>query len=160
MNRSSLKLTNSSKKYAGFTIIEVLIVLAIAGLIMVVVFLAVPGLQRSQRNTQQRTEANNLLAAAQEIQGNKGGVALVSGDAANVKSAANTKNITTVTIAGWVTGTNSDPAVLTTAAILTGAKCAAADSGTTAQGVNSRQMAIVFDVETSGGGTQVQCVNS
>jgi prepilin-type N-terminal cleavage/methylation domain-containing protein len=39
------------KKYKtghdGFTIIEVLIVLAIAGLIMVVVFLAVPNLEKS-----------------------------------------------------------------------------------------------------------------
>jgi prepilin-type N-terminal cleavage/methylation domain-containing protein len=35
-----------SKKEKGFTIIEVMIVLAIAGLIMLVVFLAVPALQR------------------------------------------------------------------------------------------------------------------
>jgi len=39
------------KGQAGFTIIEVMIVLAIAGLIMVVVLVAVPQLQRSQRNS-------------------------------------------------------------------------------------------------------------
>jgi prepilin-type N-terminal cleavage/methylation domain-containing protein len=38
------------KRPRGFTIIEVMIVLAIAGLIMVVVLIAVPQLQRSQRN--------------------------------------------------------------------------------------------------------------
>jgi prepilin-type N-terminal cleavage/methylation domain-containing protein len=37
---------NILKNKEGFTIIEVLIVLAIAGLIMLVVLLAVPGLQR------------------------------------------------------------------------------------------------------------------
>ena len=38
----------------GFTIIEVMIVLAIAGLIILIVFLAVPALQRNGRNTQQK----------------------------------------------------------------------------------------------------------
>jgi prepilin-type N-terminal cleavage/methylation domain-containing protein len=35
----------------GFTIIEVMIVLAIAGLILLIVFLAVPALEREARNT-------------------------------------------------------------------------------------------------------------
>ncbi|MDQ3065292.1 MAG: prepilin-type N-terminal cleavage/methylation domain-containing protein, partial [bacterium] len=38
------RIKNNNK---GFTIIEVLIVLAIAGLIMLIVFLAVPALQRN-----------------------------------------------------------------------------------------------------------------
>ena len=44
----------------GFTIIEVLIVLAIAGLIMVVVFLAVPALQRNSRNNSRKADARYL----------------------------------------------------------------------------------------------------
>ena len=44
------------KRAEGFTIIEVLIVLAIAGLILLVVFLAVPALQRNARNTQRNAE--------------------------------------------------------------------------------------------------------
>jgi prepilin-type N-terminal cleavage/methylation domain-containing protein len=153
-----------SNKEQGFTIIEVLIVLAIAGLIMVVVFLAVPGLQRSQRNSQQRTEANNLLAAAGEVSGNKGGSALsasvsttAGSDAANVLSSANTKNITLVTIEAQAGATQPTS---TSAVIRTGAKCTAANSNATPAGVNSRQYALLFDVETSGGGTQVQCINS
>jgi hypothetical protein cdiviTM7_02704 len=35
----------------GFTIIEVVLVLAVAGLIFLMVFLALPALQRSQRDT-------------------------------------------------------------------------------------------------------------
>lgn len=45
----------------GFTIIEVLIVLAIAGLILLIVFFAVPSLQRTNRNYQ-RKNATNYVA--------------------------------------------------------------------------------------------------
>src|SRR6185437_11178928 len=61
------------KDQDGFTIIEVLIVLAIAGLIMVVVFLAVPNLQRSQRNSSRKTDANNVLSAIGDFVSNNGG---------------------------------------------------------------------------------------
>lgn len=40
----------------GFTIVEVMIVLAIAGLILAVVFIAVPALQRNQRNSARRND--------------------------------------------------------------------------------------------------------
>lgn len=55
---------NLIKDNRGFTIIEVLIVLAIAGLIMVMVFVAVPNLQRNQRNSGRRNEAARILTAA------------------------------------------------------------------------------------------------
>lgn len=42
----------------GFTIIEVVLVLAIAGLIFLLVFLAVPAMQRSQRDTQRRKDVS------------------------------------------------------------------------------------------------------
>ena len=44
----------NSKK--GFTIIEVVLVLAIAGLIFLMVFIALPNMQRSQRDTQRRQD--------------------------------------------------------------------------------------------------------
>lgn len=47
----------------GFTIIEVVLVLAIAGLIFLMVFVALPALQRSQRDTQRRQDYGDLLAA-------------------------------------------------------------------------------------------------
>ncbi len=42
-------------KNEGFTIIEVMIVLAIAALILIIVLLAVPALQRNSKNTTLRT---------------------------------------------------------------------------------------------------------
>ena len=47
----------------GFTIIEVVLVLAIAGLIFLMVFLALPALQRSQRDTARKNDMSRLVAA-------------------------------------------------------------------------------------------------
>ena len=59
MNALKLKaLNNQTNK--GFTIIEVALVLAIAGLIFLMVFIALPALQRNQRDTQRKTSLNNL----------------------------------------------------------------------------------------------------
>src|SRR5689334_8413502 len=62
-----------NRKEQGFTIIEVLIVLAIAGLILLVVFLAVPALQRNARNTTRREDAGNVLSAVNEFVANNNG---------------------------------------------------------------------------------------
>ena len=57
----------------GFTLIEVVIVLAIAALIMVIVFLAVQGAQRSQRDTTVKSNAARTLAAAEQYASNNSG---------------------------------------------------------------------------------------
>jgi prepilin-type N-terminal cleavage/methylation domain-containing protein len=61
------------KREEGFTIIEVLIVLAIAGLIIIIVFLAVPALQRNSRNTQRRNDVQAVLGSFQEFANNNNG---------------------------------------------------------------------------------------
>ena len=61
-------------KTEGFTIIEVMIVLAIAGLILLIVFLAVPALQRNSRNTQRKNDVAAILAAASEFLNNNNGL--------------------------------------------------------------------------------------
>jgi prepilin-type N-terminal cleavage/methylation domain-containing protein len=58
----------------GFTIIEVMIVLAIAGLIMLIVFLAVPAVQRNARNTQRKTDVAALLGGVSEYTNNNSGL--------------------------------------------------------------------------------------
>ena len=54
----------------GFTIIEVVLVLAIAGLIFLMVFVALPALQRSQRDTQRRDDMARLVTAVQNHMSN------------------------------------------------------------------------------------------
>lgn len=66
-------LKNLKNREKGFTIIEVLIVLAIAGLIMLVVFLAVPALQRNSRNTQRKADIAGILGGVSEFSNNNGG---------------------------------------------------------------------------------------
>ena len=56
----------------GFTIIEVVLVLAIAGLIFLMVFIALPALQRSQRNTRRRQDMSRILSAFVNYQTNNG----------------------------------------------------------------------------------------
>ena len=65
--------SKSQKDSEGFTIIEVLIVLAIAGLILLIVFLAVPALQRSSRNTQRKNDASSVLGAVSNYISNNNG---------------------------------------------------------------------------------------
>ena len=55
----------SSKK--GFTIIEVVIVLVIGAIIMLMVFLIVPQLQRSQRDARRQSDARTFLASAEQF---------------------------------------------------------------------------------------------
>ncbi len=61
----------SSKK--GFTIIEVALVLAIGGLIFMMVFIALPALQRTQRDTRRRDDVMTLLETVKKYQTNNRG---------------------------------------------------------------------------------------
>lgn len=53
----------TKKSDSGFTIIEVVLVLAIAALIMLMVFIALPALQRGQRDTQRKDDISRLQSA-------------------------------------------------------------------------------------------------
>lgn len=59
-------------KQSGFTIIEVVLVLAIAGLIFLVVFLALPQLQRSQRDSARQSDVGRLISAITTYSSNEG----------------------------------------------------------------------------------------
>ena len=98
------------KRQEGFTIIEVLIVLAIAGLILLVVFLAVPALQRNSRNTQRSNDVAGLLGGMSEYVNNNNGSlpATQSGGAAgstNYVIGAAGSNTVDVSL-GYFTGNN------------------------------------------------------
>ena len=60
----------TSKSKEGFTIIEVVLVLAIAGLIFLMVFVALPALQRSQRDTQRRNDMSRVDTSLTQYQTN------------------------------------------------------------------------------------------
>jgi prepilin-type N-terminal cleavage/methylation domain-containing protein len=64
-----MNVTKKSKQ-SGFTIIEVVLVLAIAALIFLMVFIALPALQRSQRDTQRKADVARVQTAIQNYQSN------------------------------------------------------------------------------------------
>lgn len=65
-----MKKENSKK---GFTIIEVVLVLAIAGLIFLMVFIALPAMQRGQRDTQRRDDMARFMSQLSQYQANNNG---------------------------------------------------------------------------------------
>lgn len=160
--------TKLQTKEKGFTIIEVLIVLAIAGLIMLIVFLAVPALQRNSRNTQRRNDVSALLGAYQEAVNNNNGAVPATdcnGSAAgpppcwvrNAKTSNYDNNSANVI---WnQTASYAAPATPTLEQVIIQnfAKC----NGNAATGTNatSRSVVVMFLVETSGDPV-VQCQES
>lgn len=68
-----LKRLLSKKNQAGFTIIEVMIVMALAGLILAAVIVAVPQLQRNQRNTARKSVLSRIKTEIDSYSGNNNG---------------------------------------------------------------------------------------
>ena len=154
-----LKKLNNNK---GFTIIEVMIVLAIAGLIILIVLLAVPALQRNGRNTAIKNDASAIAAALSEFASNNDGKAptaisssgstITVGASTDTQAAAKVQGDTTVTgtIGGSTPPTAANPA-LGTIVVHKGVKCGNVAS--------ARALSVYYSVETSSGQKQ-QCVDA
>ena len=82
-NSSSQTETNSqtnSQTTPAFNIIEVVLVLAFAGLMFLMVFITLPALQRNQRDTQRKNDMARVLSAVKSFQANNNGIAPQAGD--------------------------------------------------------------------------------
>lgn len=151
----------------GFTIIEVMIVLVIAAVILLIVFLAVPALQRNSRNTQKKNVASNVLAASGEFSNNNNGsvpapsVSTTSNsDADKVLKLVNTNQlITQLDIVKCTTAVcaNQTPSADDRVILLTRAACFGNQA---VQGSSDRQTALRFQVEGSGGSSVDSCQSS
>ena len=137
------------KDQRGFTIIEVLIVLAIAGLIMLIVFLAVPALQRNSRNTQRSNDASLVGGAMNDGLSNRNGQKSSCDTLPELTAlgldTSKLRQLTTVSISG------SAPAVptgLDTINVGYGSKCAA--DGASPETGSPRQIAGLYRFEVQG----------
>ena len=138
----------SPAKKSGFTLIEIVIVLAIAALIMVIVFVAVQGAQRSRRDTTARNSAAQALAAMEQYASNNSGVyptAAIPTYMTNIPDAAL-----------W----SSNPtAIFTGPRYIGGKPCTSGlngvDTATTA--ANAGKASVIYWSESSGG---VVCINN
>lgn len=149
----------------GFTIIEVLIVLAIAGLIMLIVFMAVPALNRNSRNTQRRNDTAALLAMFAENLNNNSAIQPATCTGASVTCWVKDARVSIIdnqsTNVTWtlVSTAGSAPTntSVDTVVIRNFLKCSGGVG--TVVGASSRTVAALFTVETSSG-TTAQCVES
>jgi prepilin-type N-terminal cleavage/methylation domain-containing protein len=66
--------SNLLKKEKGFTLIEIVLVLAIAGLLLVIVFLAVSGAQKSRRDSQRKNDLSRIAAQLESYASNNNGL--------------------------------------------------------------------------------------
>lgn len=168
------KIKNS--KQEGFTIIEVLIVLAIAGLILLIVFLAVPALQRNSRNTTKKNDVSKVLGSVNEYVSNNSGALPANG----TSSSGGTLNADTILAASGATeGTivNITAAVAGPARdeiqILKGFECTAAGVATgplsgagavtypaMVRAGSARAYVALYLIESTGGNFTTQCQGS
>lgn len=96
----------SGKK--GFTLIEVVIVLAIAALILVIVFLAVAGAQRSQRDNASQQTAGRAVAAAQSYLSDNNNT-FTYGDSATANCNLDGNAVAGCKMAGYFTNVGGNP---------------------------------------------------
>lgn len=73
---------NKLQTKKGFTIIEVVLVLAIAGLIFLMVFIALPALQKGQRDNQRRQDVGTIVSQLNSYATNNRGALPANTDAA------------------------------------------------------------------------------
>jgi prepilin-type N-terminal cleavage/methylation domain-containing protein len=150
----------NQRKQQGFTIIEVLIVLAIAGLILLIVFLAVPALQRNARNTTAKDEGAQLASAATEFTNNAGGTVPVAADNASILALTKNKTVTVLTVETKKTTSHPAPA-LGQAVLDTGVKCGASGGATTTPlAAADRSMVLIYSIENSTGAPIAQCIET
>ena len=161
---------NAPKKNGkdGFTIIEVVLVLAIAGLIFLMVFIALPALQRNQRDTARKNEVSKVLSAVTSFQGNNRGAAPTLANDRFAKYLDGTNNPgatppnvglesgTTVTIGTGADSTDVADVTPDNIVLVMGRKCDPANSARTIDGTN-RQAAALITLENA---DQVFCQSS
>lgn len=145
-------LNKLKKSNEGFTIIEVMIVLAIAGLIMLIVFLAVPALQRNSRNTQRANDGSRIVAAVNECLNNNNGRVL------SCNSLTAVELNTYIDVADNQQLTAAGAAALNAASLNFGQRCN--NTGTTSgPGGGTRSFTVTYLVE-SRTGTPGRCLGS
>lgn len=153
----------------GFTIIEVVLVLAIAGLIFLMVFVALPALQSGQRDTARKNDVGSVVSAVNTYSSNSRGGFPANAAALGAYNTSTGKwdkymtavssNIQTLDVktayVGSVTATDA------TATVVPKAICPTAPpsgAGVTLSPGTARQYVVVTLLE-SGGGTAF-CQNS
>lgn len=144
-------------KQKGFTIIEVVLVLAIAALIFLMVFIALPALQRNQRDTARKEELGKVVSAVTTWQSTHRGV---SPDSTNVVAFAkyvdgtpasgNTEIQLSTTSVKFLSGaqTSGNGGATTDTMVLAPSTSCSSDGSSFAPKKTSRSMAAMIKMES------------
>jgi len=156
---------NVQQSKKGFTIIEVVLVLAIAGLIFLMVFIALPALQSGQRDTARKNDASVIISGINTYAGaNRGDFPtikqLTGSDDGTIKAGNGgyVDNVSSNTVGVTISGntgssedknlTASDDKIL----IREKARCGAASKdGVKVTKGSARQYAVILKLEAAGG---------
>jgi prepilin-type N-terminal cleavage/methylation domain-containing protein len=139
--------TQTAKK--GFTIIEVVLVLAIAGLIFLMVFIALPALQGSQRDTARKNDVSTVAAAVNSYTGNNRGTFPTTATLESYVTSVSANTTEVIVGTAGATSIAPDDGVIT---VTQRSRCG--DSTTTNQTLTSgttRQYTVVTKLEAGNG---------
>lgn len=147
-------------KSQGFTIIEVMIVLAVAALIILIVLLAVPALQRSSRNTTIKSDASSVASGISTFEDNNDGtiptgvdgtgtVTLTDGNAADTETIKVQGSTVVTTVSSAPTSSSLQPGNV---AVMLKVTC----DGTS----NTRAASVYYVTENGGGNNKLQCIDT
>lgn len=150
-------------KTKGFTIIEVVLVLAIAGLIFMMVFVALPALQRSQRDTARKSDVSTVASLVESYSSNNRGSLPVAAEYAKSSSptsgfGAYLTEILVNNAVNVINPTSTIAAVATaedTIVVITNSECSTTASTPTYK--QGRTFTVVTKLETGGG--SYYCLN-
>lgn len=145
-----MNLQTKNNNMKGFTIIEVVLVLAIAGLIFLMVFIALPALQRNQRDQARKNDASIISSAVTSFTSNNRGTfpdTTQLGTYITDKS-DNTPTVTVSTATGARTISPADG----TAIITQRTTCGTSTAGSQVLATGTvRQFTVVTKLESGGG---------
>ncbi len=153
-------MSKNELKQKGFTIIEVVLVLAIAALIFLMVFIALPALQRNQRDQARRTVMGKVASAVTTYQSNRRGQQPTTGaqlapyaDGTVSGSDGLLENSSyTLKVNAYAAGNTQGAAAKDTIQVYTGAKCDA--NGEFATAGTTKQAAVLIGLEN---GNSIVC---
>lgn len=152
---------NARTNKNGFTIIEVVLVLAIAALIFLMIFVALPALQRGQANNARKNDAATIAAAINTYRTNKNGQLPANFEALDpyIDNLAQLElNADSFKSTPGVLAADARKDELDHALVYTGAKCNATKDGT--EDGSAKQAAVVAVVETGAGQYDTVCSDS
>ncbi len=145
---------------AGFTIIELMMVMAIIGMIMLFVLRAIPALQRNSHNTQRKQNVASILGAISRYQLNNGGNFPPTPTPADdyLKYAKLTQyDPVDITLHPGVTTDVSPMSNINKVEIYNYHRCDKTNNGASTQGADYRDVVALFGVEKGSGTSSAQC---